>query len=525
MMKQVVFLAGIIICITGCSGTPASVPLNVKHFETGFSLYQDTIPVEIHGDITHAVKHQNKLYLLSERRVYQYGGYGKRWLHIIANGEIMRTVDLPADVKAASLDFYVKDDTLILRTPAHLPCYYFDHVNYQWGKTDLRDDLIFEDDQYYVYSLDFGQLGGATWFEDKRTGLQYIVEASTPLVNKIDANYYLTTPFRVLKIEDPSLLHPCHDTIRYEFIRESRNKYFMRGVSGKGFEVLFEDTTVFYFDIFNEPHIVSSFEVDDELLHIYQTDTAIHIARIKDNSIEPVQKIAGKLTFFDDYVSYRRKNMHGQNELLKFCTEDEQLTGIMEIVGNEIHMLYFANSVELSPKIVGESKADEIFAKRLQLVLSKLGMLTIEEMDATELRWGSFDITPNHKIGIAESYYPNPNNFPLDTATSYLLREDSLISNSVIYYASSNTQLIRVLTNNWKVKPPFLRHQNELITEKLERKMSYIENAIIRAVGDYHEMLHRDTHTAKIWKTMDGFTIRLESWPRDKSIRLIIYKH
>ncbi len=105
-MKQVVFLVGIIIYITGCTGTPVSAPLNVTHFETGFSLYQDTIPVQIQGDITHAVKHRNKIYLLSEQRVYKFGGYGKRWLHIIADGEMERTVAVPSEIRAASLDFW-----------------------------------------------------------------------------------------------------------------------------------------------------------------------------------------------------------------------------------------------------------------------------------------------------------------------------------------------------------------------------------------------------------------------------------
>jgi len=525
-MKQIAFIVGIITCITGCCGTPVPASLNVKHFETGFSLYQDTIPVEIGGDITHALKHRNKLYLLSEQRIHKYGGYGKRWLHIIADGEMERTVAVPSEIRAVSLDFFVKDNTLILRTPGYLSNYYFDPVSFRWGKTDLWDDLIFEDENYFVYSLDFGDWGGTTWFEEKGTGLQYIVEASTPLVNKIGASYFLTSPRRVLKIDNPAMLYPCNDSTRYENVRARDERYFASAGLTRGVTVVFEDTTDLFFDLTDHPFIVSSFVADDELLHIYQTDTAIYIAQAEGQTVNLIQKIAGNLFFYKDYGSYHRRNMHDQNELLKFHTSDDQLTGIMEIAGSKIHLLYLANGVELSPKTVGENKASVIFAERLVLVLSKLGTLTIEEMNATELMWGSFDITPNHKIGISESYYPNPNKFPLDTATSYLLREDSLISNSVIYYASSNTQLVRVLTIDWEARGPIIRHQNELIKEVLDRRGSYIENLIRMAVGrDYQEILRRDHHTTKIWKTLDGFTIRLESRHRDNSIRLIIYRY
>ncbi len=123
----------------------------------------------------------------------------------------------------------------------------------------------------------------------KKTGQEYVLEATTPLVNKIDSSYYLTNSFRVLKIENPRLLNECSDDITYENIESTGKSYSWYG-EPIGFDIVYQDTTIDYFDFSYKPQIVSSFVLDKELLHIYETDTATYIARHKRNSIEPIQK-------------------------------------------------------------------------------------------------------------------------------------------------------------------------------------------------------------------------------------------
>ena len=89
-------------------------------------------------------------------------------------------------------------------------------------KIDKTDDLIFEDEKYLVYSLKFLANGVENLVQRKKTGQEYVLEATTPLVNKIDSTYYLTNPFRVLKITNPKLLNKCSDDITYENIKTSK---------------------------------------------------------------------------------------------------------------------------------------------------------------------------------------------------------------------------------------------------------------------------------------------------------------
>jgi hypothetical protein len=447
-----------------CTNAESQKNVNVIHFDSGFSLYQDTIVVEIRGKRTHALKYQDKYYVLFEQRVFKYGGYGKRWLYIIANGQIEKTVDCPQKMNTVYLDFYMKNDSIILKPYMDKQCYYFDVHNFEWKEIDKADDLIFEDEKFYVYSLDFGEWGGKTWFRDKKTGLEYITEATTPLVNKIDTTYYFTYPFKVLKIENPLKLNKCDDDITYGNI-EKKEKWYSWYGEPIGFDVVYEDTTFNYFDYSYKPHIVSSFVWQNELLHIYETDTATYIAKIENNSTKTIQKIGKELSFYSWYYSYRCRNLNGNNELLKIRTKDEQLFGLMDIVDNKVYVLNFLNNAELEPKSVGTAMADSIFVNRLNIILSDLGILQLKDIDLAEREWGTFDITPNHKIGVAD--YWNPNKYPLDTCKSYLIQEDSLISNSVIYYTTRANGLVRTVTMDWsKTSHNHFRDDSDKLTRE-----------------------------------------------------------
>ncbi len=495
---------------------------SVVHFESGYTLYQDTIYVDIQGEMTHALKYHEKIYVLFEQRVLKYGGLGKRWLYIFSNGQLERKIDCPEEMETYYLDFYAKNDSLILKPYMLKQSYYLDLMKFRWLKIDKTDDLIFEDEKFQVYSLNFGEWGGKTWFKEKMTGQEYVLEATTPLVNKLDSSYYLTNSYRVLKIINPRLLSECSEDITYENI-ESRGKSYSWYGEPIGFSIEYEDTAINYCDFNYKSHIVSSFVFGKELLHIYETDTVTYIARHRRYSIEPIQKIVDGVSFYKWHDSYRCPNSIGNNELLKFQTKYENLYGLMEIKDNNIHIHYISNKAELEPKSLGIAQADSIFIKRFNLILSDLGNLHLKDVDLAEQKWRSFDITPNHKIGIDEYYYPNPNKFIIDTAKSYLIQEDSLISNSIIYYATKEKELIRVVSCDWD-ETDYLDYYEEHTKEVFRRKITFLEDYLTRTIGKPTKIKAKRNNTKNNWKTSNGFSILLEYTKNSEGIRLIIYK-
>ena len=263
-IKPIIYLI-IPILLLACSNAETKKNSSVIHFDSGYSLYQDTIPVNIKGEMTHALKYQDKYYVLFKQQVLKYGGYGKRWLYIFTNGQMEKIVDCPKEMQTVYLDFYVKNDSVILKPYMDKQSYYLDLENYNWIKIDKTDDLIFEDDNFQVFSLDFGEWGGKTWFKEKSTGQEYVLESTTPLVNKIDSIYYLTNSFQVIKIKNPRLLNKCTDDITYENIESTGKSYSWYG-EPNGFVYVFQDTTVDYFDFNFQSHIVSSFVLNNKLL-------------------------------------------------------------------------------------------------------------------------------------------------------------------------------------------------------------------------------------------------------------------
>lgn len=519
--RNIIFLI-IPIFILACSITENKKDSSAIYFESGYSLHQDTIHVDINGEMTHALKYHDKYYVLFKQRVLKYGGYGKRWLYIFSNGQVERIVDCPKEMRTVYLDFYAKNDSLILKPYMDKQSYYLNLENHNWIKIDKTDDLIFEDDRFQVFSLDFGEWGGKTWFKEKNTGQEYVLEATTPLVNKIDSIYYLTNSFRVLKIENPRLLNECSDDITYENIESSGKSYSWYG-EPIGFDIVYQDTTFDYFDFNYQPHIVSSFVLDKELLHIYETDTATYIARHKRNSIEPIQKIADNISFYNWHYSYRCSNFNGNNELLKFRTKNEQTFGLLEMIDQEIQVTYFKNKALLEPKLVGAEKSDSIFVNRLNHILPKFRYLEIRTIDSKEHTWGSFDISPNHHISVGNEW--NPNNYKIDTCTSYLVKEDSIFSNSIMYYGTKDSNLVRVVSIDWDYERNLMKSDSEEHAKKtFDSKAEFLINYISENIGKQIENDDEKNFIRRTWETTGGIILYLSYNQKYYGIRLAIYE-
>lgn len=289
-------------------------------------------------ELTHAVKYKDEFYCFFEEVKKDNSRRDIKFCFIFSDtGKNLRKIKVPDDVQnTVYYDLFVKNDNIFVKTYMDSKTFYFDNKKSKWVKTKNAEDLIFEDEKFYVYSLDFGEWGGKTWFKDKQTGIEYAIEATTPLVNKINTTYYLTNSFKVLKIENPLNLNKCDNDVTYENIKKDA-KYASWYGKPIGFEIVYKDTTSRdYFDFSYRPHIVSSFVWQNELLHIYETDTATYITKADNNSIKPIQKIISKkIRFYDWHYSYRSRIQKDGQQLLKFKTDNK--FGLLEINGQDIN--------------------------------------------------------------------------------------------------------------------------------------------------------------------------------------------
>jgi len=500
---------------------------NSINLDSGFSLIRDTISISVHGKMTHALEFNDKYYVLFEKPLIKYGGYEKRYLYIFSNNQLERVVDLLDEmIKVTYLDFYVQNDNIIFKPYMNRQSYSFDTKNYIWEKIFKTDDLIFEDADYYICSLYFGEWGGKTWFIHKKTGNQYVLECTTPLINKVDNTYYLTKAFEILKIKNPMELTKCSSDVTYENIEKTGLCYSWYS-QPKGYEVVYKNEDVNYFDYFTYyPKIVSSFVLNNELLHVYETDTATYLARIVNNKIEPFEKILDDARFFNGHLSYRCKNINGTNKLLTFKTKNDQVFGLTTIKGNKIHVTYFVNNTELKPRLLGTEKSDEIFEHRLESILADFKKLTLTAMESKEKEWGTFDITPNHTIGIWEKW--NPNEYDIDLIKAYLVVEDSIISNSIIYFANKNNDLVRAVTIDWEktniLTPKF--DIDKSVNDVFLRRFNELVSILTNKLGKSNPANAETQNPSFSWTIENNINIIIELFSREdyNNIFLVIYE-
>lgn len=480
-----------------------------------FTIINDTVCINVKGRMTHALKYQEKYFVLFEEIVKW--GYAKRLLYVISDGEIERVIDCPSKMHTTYLDFFVNNEIIYLKPYMNDIFYRLNLKNYNWEEIKEVKDLIYEDNNYYVYALDFGEWGAKTWFISKKTDKEYLIEAETPLINKIDSIYYLSTPNAVFKINNPLQLNICDQDVTYENIEKTKKCYTWYG-EPIGFEVVYVDTLYNYFEYNFQPNIVTSFVKDNELLHIYETVNETFIAKSNKFSIQKIQKIGDQQRFYRDSHSYRFRNTSKKNELLLFETRDPQCTGLMDLLNNEIITTYIWNGTAIQEKQLPSKTVDSIMFNRLDLIFENYEKLFLKDIKIHEQQWYSFDITPPN-MGIGDCY--NPRKFKIDAWKAYSIKEDSTFIISIDYYATKETDLVRAVFIEWSEFDFF----TSTPTEYFINKHKLLEDYLTKKFGNFSEIKYLENLDEKIWKTSNGLTIILENFKSFNKIELTIYSN
>ena len=209
--------------------------------------------------------------------------------------------------------------------------------------------------------------------------------------------------------------------------------------------------------------------------------------------------------------------------MLKFSTKDEQSFGLLEMIDQEIHITYFKNKALLEQKLVGAEKAERIFVNRLNNILPKFRNLEISTIDSKEQAWGSFDISPNHHISVGNDW--NPNNYKIDTCRSYLVKEDSIFSNSIMYYGTKDSNLVRVVSIDWDYERNLMNSESEEHAKKtFDSKAEYLINYISENIGKQIENGDEKNFIRRTWETPSGIMLYLSYNQKYYGIRLVIYE-
>lgn len=291
--------------------------------------------------LTHAIKYGEKYYCyFNEDWASVYHSDVKRFFIISKDGNIEKNIALPNPIQnCVYFDLFVFHDTIYTKPYMEDKTYYLNLNKFKWIETNDVDDVIYEDERFYVTYLDFGEWGATTWFKDKISGKEYELASSGTIINRIDSNYYIAGGIKVLLIENPLKMKQCDTDYYYQKIKK---KGFAMGTNSLlGTRAIYYDSSYSYWE-FKEPkiYIATSFKVDDKLYYLCVDSINTYIEKIENKTLIPIQAIGKKYSIFNWSYSDRCKIQKDNSQLLLFDTKNRNLYGFIEIDGYEINIRY-----------------------------------------------------------------------------------------------------------------------------------------------------------------------------------------
>lgn len=401
----------------------------------------ENIEINLPGSPGPWIKFNGKYYFYFKTDNDKFSSGSNHQFYIIGNnGRIDSQVKVPEQLQTFYYDLYIKNDTIFTTEYYDHNTFYLDLNKNSWIKTEKGSDLYYEDNEFKIYSLDFGEWGGVTWFEDKQTGKQYEIGATTPIVNKLNDDYYLTTGNSILKIEDPKKLDLSTEPYAYEKVVLEENYRREGNYSTNGAEILFKYEDDDYFN--PQFSLATSFIADNKLYHLYKDSISTKIGIIKNNDLVPIETFQSVIRPFQWHYDTRNRIQDNNYQTVQFKTDHDNVYGIIEIDGRDIKITYFKNTFK--EPVLGEDKMKIWFENTFDFYYSNFNELNLDQIDKVELDLNATELTQRHKI----SHYLLDGK---DVQTPKIFRkiESSEVSLITMYYYATKEKNVELIKFEW----------------------------------------------------------------------------
>ncbi|MFZ4400291.1 MAG: hypothetical protein ACOYO1_09670 [Bacteroidales bacterium] len=481
-------------------------------------------------NLTHALKYNDKYYcFFKEDGLYSFKIDARYFLIISSNGTILNNIEVPQEIENTTyFDFFIRNDSLLAKTYMDHESFYFDLNKFEWNKIKEIDDRVYEDSNFAITYLDFGEWGETTWFIDKQTQKEYILGSNGTTVNLLDGKYYLTNGVEIIEIEDPRNLKQCESDYYYQLVEKERKSYEGSN-SLVGSKIIYKDTTFSQWS-FKAPlqTIITTFFSNNQLYQLYSDSISTYIGKIENERLIPIQKIGKKYSPSNWYYSYRGENPDKNRRFLKF-SEDNNTFGFIEIKNNKINIHYLKHNLD-SLKYLGYDG----FEKLLNLISVNSVNLSFEQVNYLEIKLGGIDMK-TERTGISHNgYYPKVYDSMKVKTKEFIKVEDKNISQKTEYLYITSEKSVKSIFLEWSTTElynesnsfnPFNDEKPEII-EQFKRKQNELIKIITSQFGLEPKKKNRGKDYNELtWISKSGLEIILygsDTFNGEKEIRMII---
>ncbi len=484
-----------------------------------FDVSYENIEINIQGKPGPWIKLDGKYYCYFKTDNDYYSSGSKHQFYILdKNGKIESKINVPKALQTFYYDLYIKNDTIFTTEYYDHNTFYLDQIKNVWVESKKGSDLYYEDGDYSIYSLDFGEWGGVTWFKNKQTKDQYEIGATTPVINKLNKAYYLTTGNTILRINTPEKLNKSLEPYEYEKAVLGENYRREGSNSTNGSDIIFE----YKIDDFFNPKFsfATSFISNNKLYHIYKDSISTKIGEVINNNLVPVYTFNANIKPFNWYYDSRYPIQNNNYQTVQFKTDSDNIYGIIEISENNINVTTFKN-VYHEP-VFEETKMKEWFENIFDHYYSSFDNLFLKQIDKIEQNLKATDLTQNHKI----SHYLLEDK-DVQTPRIYRKIEDSGVSLLTMYYYNTKNEKIELIEFDWKNNT----NRRDVINSKSNKtkseflyktKFEWISNYLKNKLGEPSSSISESESVEQKW-TKDNLIVRVKYIKRGLELR--IYKN
>ncbi|MBP1644640.1 MAG: hypothetical protein H6Q16_215 [Bacteroidetes bacterium] len=197
--------------------------INISIDTTYIKLKQITKPA-VSISLKNAVKFNNKYYCIINETPLTESSWNRNKLIIISDkGDSIIGVELfDHFISSSYSDLFIYKDRITIKDYYTSKTYFLDTIQYKWIETEEADDLIYEDKEFYVTYMDFGEWGSTTWFRDKKTNKEYDI-VGFPNVFRLNGDFYLIGYSGVNLLKNFEELKLSNVDYYYNIIKDKRS--------------------------------------------------------------------------------------------------------------------------------------------------------------------------------------------------------------------------------------------------------------------------------------------------------------
>ena len=480
--------------------------------------------------LTHAVKYKENYYcFFEEKGLYSYKVETKYFLKISLKGDILQKIDIPKEIQNANyFDFFIRNNQLIVKTYMNHESFLLDIKNSKWNSISEVDDQVYEDKNYKVTYLNFGEWGESTWFINKETGKEYIIDFEGTTINQLNDKYYLTKANEVREISNPKNLKECNPNFYYSEIEKDKKRYEYSNSLIGSIEIYKDSTYDSSFIKKNNRVLNTSFVLNNKFFQLYTDTISTYIGKIKDGTLVPIYNLNKKFSIFNWHYSYRGNNSENNARFLK-VKEDEKTYGFIEIKRKKVNITYLKHNID-SLQYLGSDNFDKV----LTLIKNNVNNLPLEKVEKTENEIGGINMKTDRNNTSHNGYYPKEFSLKEIKTKEFIKIQSASIAQKTEYLYTTSDREIKSVFIEWSPtqlynKPGmsgFFKNDKEKSNPVFSLKQNEIIKLVSKILNSEPEISEsNENNIVWYWKIKSGLELKLygsKNFNRKPEIRMLI---